>query len=1241
MGTKDFRADRLRGFRIIGSGSKGSPGLIIHSSSWATKGGTTGESSYAGPTTNPLIGRGKYDGGGPLSMLYRVGRDVELFVSGAVGQKGRWVAGAAGTPDGGVTLVGGDLVVSGTIYYGGSTEVLVPDADWTDGGGKLVTTSSIAVDSDGKYVDSPTLGMKTDGTTYNMEDVYFYVSGAMGAHSRHLTAAPAGWPSARTVSVFGGDLVVSGTLYAERQVIEVDELVDGTLIVSGGAEISGSAIMWGSVQVNKGDPLGAGNAFVSFGPTLGSTGYGFRSSAGIMQFKNDGGAWTAFGGGGSMSSFIISDDNANTQTITDGETITVSDGTGISVEVGATDEITISVDYLGANNFIDQASDLEGTPIAAADTIVYHDNDDNNVKKGLVSDLPFAMADVDWTDGGHKLVTTSSVSIDSNGKYVDNLGVITVPTRPDMDDAFFFVSGAKDSRGTSIRGTSVFGGDVVVSGTLYAEKQVIEVDGSVTGALYVSGGLYVSQSALIEQGLTVNLENTVEPGRNFRVLGGNPYGTLLEADPEDSSVVINGGFADDTDVFTVWTRDVGGTDVDRAFVISPVDVLVNHDGTNKVDFRVRTDVKRGAIITDAATNQVIFGANAGSAADAYGNSLPLPDDISVYLSGVAEGRGGGSPRTIVAAGDTVISGSLLVSGALRDGGAHIGGTISGSIHYTHLGMPYLKQGSNVTIVSESNGQITISSTAGGSMTSFNLAGDSGATPAITDGDTVTITGGTGITTLGVASDRVDISLDMTALPWTAVGGTNGTVYPTDTTHSAILGSNNPGIANMILNMKGGAVFNNMGLSTADSDVRIATDTKPSAFETKASTDQILILSGGASLSPNEASAGDVAFYVSGSVGRKGDSSHRGTALFGGDLQISGALHIAGTTTAYESGESVSIILNSRPSISNTSKIVWDTNMDGAYAPDAQIYETGGDLYLSASDDVRIRGEFGDIIAECADDMLFRPGNKLTITEKAANVGNFFETWAQPLVGNFHSILDLSAERVLINDGMKNVDFRVESMNLSGAIVVDAARDAVILGSNQDDFASVFALGLDVTNYLSGTVESRNTIDGGTTLVAGDLYVSGAIYEQNYVSFSAYVNTDSNASSAQYAVFDQANYTSFTPQMVSPAKGATMNTSGRLMVDSPIQAQRQMSLSFTLILLADAAGHITVEVRDGSLGGSMLYVTPNVFVTSNNKTSFSCQLSLPSQARPIIAVNGGGVTQVSVRDGSVVTYRSIT
>ena len=287
------------------------------------------------------------------------------------------------------------------------------------------------------------------------------------------------------------------------------------------------------------------------------------------------------------------------------------------------------------------------------------------------------------------------------------------------------------------------------------------------------------------------------------------------------------------------------------------------------------------------------------------------------------------------------------------------------------------------------------------------------------------------------------------------------------------------------------------------DFRVETNNKENALLIDGSTDQVLILSGGAAASYDEASGNDVNFYVSGSVGSKG-TSIRGTTLFGGDMQISGALHIAGTTGLYESGESVSIILNSRPDIASTSRIVWDTNTDGAYSPDAQIYETGGDLYISGSDDVRIRGNFGDVIVQSGDDIMFRPGDSLTITEDSSASGKFVQVYAQPSVSTFHNVFDIDGSSgIIINDaGESAYDFRVETNNKTHAIFTDASTDQVLILSGGAGVSPNESSGADVNFFVSGTIGSKGTSARGTTLFGGDLVVSGTLQARTNLEVNA-------------------------------------------------------------------------------------------------------------------------------------------
>ncbi|MDP6772249.1 MAG: hypothetical protein QF704_16205, partial [Anaerolineales bacterium] len=90
-------------------------------------------------------------------------------------------------------------------------------------------------------------------------------------------------------------------------------------------------------------------------------------------------------------------------------------------------------------------------------------------------------------------------------------------------DTLLFVSGTRtdDShgmkRGVAGSAVTLFGGDIIVSGTLYAERQVIEVDETITGSLSLSGSLFVSASAKIMQGMEVNLEKSKHATNDFIV----------------------------------------------------------------------------------------------------------------------------------------------------------------------------------------------------------------------------------------------------------------------------------------------------------------------------------------------------------------------------------------------------------------------------------------------------------------------------------------------------------------------------------------------------------------------------------------------------------------------------------------------------------------------------------------------------------------------------------------------------
>ena len=97
--------------------------------------------------------------------------------------------------------------------------------------------------------------------------------------------------------------------------------------------------------------------------------------------------------------------------------------------------------------------------------------DGNNTGGKTLSDLAAGGGggggSITWIDGGNKLVSTSSVSVDSQSRYAGQVG----------SDVFFFVSGSISGSGTDDNKT-VFGGDVRISGSLAIDRKSTRLNSS-------------------------------------------------------------------------------------------------------------------------------------------------------------------------------------------------------------------------------------------------------------------------------------------------------------------------------------------------------------------------------------------------------------------------------------------------------------------------------------------------------------------------------------------------------------------------------------------------------------------------------------------------------------------------------------------------------------------------------------------------------------------------------------------
>ena len=124
---------------------------------------------------------------------------------------------------------------------------------------------------------------------------------------------------------------------------------------------------------------------------------------------------------------------------------------------------------------------------------------------------------------------------------------------------------------------------------------------------------------------------------------------------------------------------------------------------------------------------------------------------------------------------------------------------------------------------------------------------------------------------------------------------------------------------------------------------------------------------------------------------------------------------------------------------------------------------------------------------------FGDGDGKTITSGDDNLYIRFvdNTTAQFFAGK--NVLELkeasSHHNVTINEtGQPDVDFRVETDNLTHALFCDSGNEIITLMSDSEK-----TLGTDVNLFVSGTISSKNTATRGAAVFGGDTVVSGNLY----------------------------------------------------------------------------------------------------------------------------------------------------
>ena len=82
------------------------------------------------------------------------------------------------------------------------------------------------------------------------QDTFFYVDGT--PNYRQSGSLDAGNPGSTVgVTVFGGDVVISGTLYSERQIVEIEQTRSGSFTLDGVLGVTGSAVFLSTVLIDQ------------------------------------------------------------------------------------------------------------------------------------------------------------------------------------------------------------------------------------------------------------------------------------------------------------------------------------------------------------------------------------------------------------------------------------------------------------------------------------------------------------------------------------------------------------------------------------------------------------------------------------------------------------------------------------------------------------------------------------------------------------------------------------------------------------------------------------------------------------------------------------------------------------------------------------------------------------------------------------------------------------------------------
>ena len=250
--------------------------------------------------------------------------------------------------------------------------------------------------------------------------------------------------------------------------------------------------------------------------------------------------------------------------------------------------------------------------VTAAGVVFNEDGHATNDFRVETDNSPYAL----FVDAGNDQVLILSGGSDGwDGSGVDH---------SQAADVAFFVSGTMGSRGTGTKGASLFGGDVIVSGSLSINR---------------------SDNASEFNMVTITTDGKVgigtdAPGNKLSVGGNMDLGEYLYHKNDEDTYI---RFTDDD--INIQAGGVNFIDITQG---GTNEITFNEAGAD-VNFRVEGDNDTHLLFVDAGNDSIYIGADASAGAD-----------NNFFVSGSIGSRGGATRGVSLFGGDVAVSGSLFV-----------------------------------------------------------------------------------------------------------------------------------------------------------------------------------------------------------------------------------------------------------------------------------------------------------------------------------------------------------------------------------------------------------------------------------------------------------------------------------------------------------------------------------------------------------------------------------------------------